>query len=266
MPAPIIQIRNLWTQFGQFVIHQDLSLEVQAGEILSLVGGSGSGKTTLLRQMLGLEKPTRGSVHVFGENIHGGGNGAHQRRLRNRWGMLFQHGALFSALSAFDNVAQPLRELRALPEDLIRDAVLLKLNMVGISPKDALKMPSDLSGGMVKRVALARALALEPELLFLDEPTAGLDPDLSDSFVALIRGLHQQLRLTVVMVTHDLDTLFALSSRIAVLAEKRVVAIGTPEQVLDVPHPFIRQFFLGARGQRALEVLREKDMEIHHGK
>ncbi|HJV87196.1 MAG TPA: ATP-binding cassette domain-containing protein [Noviherbaspirillum sp.] len=254
MDAPVIEIRNLWTQFGQFVVHQDLNLEVRQGEILSLVGGSGSGKTTLLRQMLGLETPTRGCVEVFGEDIHS--DGGHQQSLRNRWGMLFQHGALFSALTAFDNVAQPMRELHALPEDLIRDAVLLKLDMVGISPKDALKMPADLSGGMVKRVALARALALEPELLFLDEPTAGLDPDLSESFVALIRALHQQLHLTVVMVTHDLDTLFALSTRIAVLAEKHVIATGTPEQVIANPHPFIQQFFLGERGRRALDVLR----------
>ncbi|GAB3541073.1 ATP-binding cassette domain-containing protein [Noviherbaspirillum agri] len=265
MTKPIIQIQNLWTQFGQIVIHQDLNLEVRQGEILSLVGGSGSGKTTLLRQMLGLETPARGSVHVFGEDIHRS-NGGRQRRLRNRWGMLFQHGALFSAMNALDNVAQPMRELHALPEELVRDAALLKLNMVGITPKDALKMPSDLSGGMVKRVALARALALEPELLFLDEPTAGLDPDLSDSFVSLIRSLHQQMRLTVVMVTHDLDTLFALSTRIAVLAEKHVIASGTAEQVLANPHPFIGQFFLGTRGQRALEVLRDKELENHHGK
>jgi len=263
MARPIIQIKSLWTQFGQFVVHQDLDLVVQPGEILSLVGGSGSGKTTLLRQMLGLEKPTRGSVHVFGEDINDTG-GACLRRVRNRWGMLFQHGALFSALTALDNVAQPMRELRTLPEELVRDAALLKLDMVGITPKDALKMPSDLSGGMVKRVALARALALEPELLFLDEPTAGLDPDLSESFVSLIRGLHQQMRLTVVMVTHDLDTLFALSTKIAVLAEKRVIAVGTPEEVISLSHPFIHSFFLGERGQRALDVLRNK--EPQHGK
>ena len=266
MAAPIIQIRNLWTQFGQFVVHQDLNLEIRQGDILSLVGGSGSGKTTLLRQMLGLETPSRGSVQVFGEDIHGSDNSASRQGLRNRWGMLFQHGALFSALTAFDNVAQPMRELRHLPQDLIRDAVLLKLDMVGISPKDALKMPADLSGGMVKRVALARALALEPELLFLDEPTAGLDPDLSESFVSLIQSLHQQLRLTVVMVTHDLDTLFAVSTQIAVLAEKRVIATGTPEQVIAIDHPFIQRFFLGERGQRALEILRGKEITQHHGK
>jgi phospholipid/cholesterol/gamma-HCH transport system ATP-binding protein len=250
--TPVIRIENLSTQFGEFVVHQDLNLEIRQGEILSLVGGSGSGKTTLLRQMLGLEKPTRGSVQVFGVDIHHA-DVARLQALRTRWGMLFQHGALFSALTAFDNVAQPMRELRTLPEPLIRDAALMKLHMVGISPQDALKMPADLSGGMVKRVGLARALALEPELLFLDEPTAGLDPNLSDSFVELIRSLHQAMRLTVVMVTHDLDTLFALSTRIAVLAEKRVIAAGPPEQVIEAQHPFIKQFFLGERGRRALE-------------
>jgi phospholipid/cholesterol/gamma-HCH transport system ATP-binding protein len=252
---PVIDIAHLWTQFGPVVVHQDVNLVVEQGEIVSLVGGSGSGKTTLLRQMLGLASPTRGTVQVFGEDIHGG-DARRLQRLRQRWGMLFQHGALFSALTAFDNVAQPMRELRTLPEDLIRDAVLLKLAMVGISPADALKMPADLSGGMVKRVALARALALEPELLFLDEPTAGLDPNLSDSFVELIRSLHQALHLTVVMVTHDLDTLLALSSKIAVLADKRVIAYGTPNEVLAVRHPFIEQFFHGERGRRALTELR----------
>ena len=265
MAEPVIRIKTLCTQFGQFVVHRNLDLEVGPGEIVSLVGGSGSGKTTLLRQMLGLEQPAHGTVQVLGEDINAAG-GARLQQLRRRWGVLFQHGALFSALTAFDNVAQPMRELRALPEDLIRDATLLKLDMVGISPQDALKMPADLSGGMIKRVALARALALEPELLFLDEPTAGLDPDLSESFVALIRELHRELHLTVMMVTHDLDTLFALSTRIAVLADKRVIANDTPQAVIRLPHPFIREFFLGERGQRALEVLRNKETDREHGK
>jgi len=251
---PVIRIRNLWKQFGDFTVHQSLNLEVPQGAIVSLVGGSGSGKTTLLRQILGLERPTRGVIEVFGEDINRA-DSAHLQQMRNRWGMLFQHGALFSALSAFDNVAQPMRELRHLPEPLIRDAALLKLDMVGISAKDGLKMPAELSGGMVKRVALARALALEPELLFLDEPTAGLDPDRSDSFVELIQTLHRQMRLTVVMVTHDLDTIFALSTAIAVLADQHVVVCGPPRQVIAVDHPFIRHFFLGPRGRRALQVL-----------
>ncbi|RYE69096.1 MAG: ATP-binding cassette domain-containing protein, partial [Oxalobacteraceae bacterium] len=212
---PVVEIRNLWTRFGRTVVHQDLNLEIYDGEILSIVGGSGTGKTVLLRQMLGLERPSQGSVHVFGEDISAA-RPEQLQRMRNHWGMLFQQGALYSALNVFDNIALPMRELRALPEDVIRDAVLLKMDMVGLGPEHAAKMPSDLSGGMVKRAALARALALEPQLLFLDEPTAGLDPDLSDAFVTLIQTLHRELKLTVVMVTHDLDTLFALSSRIAV--------------------------------------------------
>jgi len=255
--APVVEIRNLWTRFGRTVVHQDLNLDIYDGEILSIVGGSGTGKTVLLRQMLGLERPSQGSVKVFGQDISQA-DAQQLQRMRNHWGMLFQQGALYSALSVFDNIAFPMRELRALPEDVIRDAVLLKMDMVGLGPEHANKMPSDLSGGMIKRVALARALALEPQLLFLDEPTAGLDPDLSDSFVALIQTLHSELKLTVVMVTHDLDTLFALSSRIAVLAEKHVLAVGPSCDVLRVQHPFIKHFFLGPRGQRALEVLEER--------
>jgi phospholipid/cholesterol/gamma-HCH transport system ATP-binding protein len=254
---PVVQIRNLWTRFGRTVVHQDLNLDIYAGEILSIVGGSGTGKTVLLRQMLGLEHPSSGSVTVFGEDVSSA-SPEQLQRMRNHWGMLFQQGALYSALTVFDNIALPLRELRALPEDVIRDAVLLKMDMVGLGPGDANKMPSDLSGGMIKRAALARALALEPQLLFLDEPTAGLDPDLSDTFVELIQTLHNELKLTVVMVTHDLDTLFALSSRIAVLAEKHVLAVGPACDVLQVKHPFIEHFFLGPRGRRALEVLEER--------
>lgn len=257
---PVVEIRKLWTKFGKTVIHQDLDLEIYAGEILSIVGGSGTGKTVLLRQMLGLETPARGCVRVFGEDISEAGPEQLQR-MRNHWGMLFQQGALYSALTVFDNIAQPMRELRALPEDVIRDAVLLKMDMVGLGAEHANKMPSDLSGGMIKRAALARALALEPRLLFLDEPTAGLDPDASDAFVTLILALHRELKLTVVMVTHDLDTLFALSSRIAVLADKHVLAVGPSRDVLRVDHPFIKHFFLGGRGQRALEVLDERDEE-----
>ncbi len=258
---PVVEIEGLWTKFGRTVVHQDLNLEIYAGEILSIVGGSGTGKTVLLRQMLGLERPARGCVRVFGEDISQA-DADQLQRMRNHWGMLFQQGALYSALTVFDNIAQPMRELRALPEDVIYDAVLLKMNMVGLGIEHANKMPSDLSGGMIKRASLARALALEPQLLFLDEPTAGLDPDLSDAFVALIQSLHGELGLTVVMVTHDLDTLFALSTRIAVLAEKHVIALGPTRDIIKVDHPFIKQFFLGARGQRALEVLDEHEHKL----
>ncbi len=255
---PVVEISGLWTKFGRTVVHQDLNLEIFAGEIMTIVGGSGTGKTVLLRQILGLERPARGCVKVFGEDISEA-DAEQLQRMRNHWGMLFQQGALYSALTVFDNIATPLRELRALPEDVIYDAVLLKMHMVGLGIEHAYKMPSDLSGGMIKRASLARALALEPQLLFLDEPTAGLDPDLSDAFVALIQSLHRELGLTVVMVTHDLDTLFALTTRVAVLAEKHVIAVGPTRDVLEVDHPFIKEFFLGARGQRALEVLDETE-------
>ena len=242
---PVIQVDKLWTQFGETVVLQDLDLTIEQGEIVGVIGGSGSGKTTLLRQILGLDKPTRGTVSVLGMNISKA-DVDQMAALQNRWGMLFQMGALFSALTVLDNVAMPLRELRALPESLILDAALLKLQLAGIGPEHALKMPSDLSGGMIKRVALARALALEPELLFLDEPTAGLDPASSAAFVKLILSLHKDMRLTVVMITHDLESLLAMATKIAVLADKRVLAYDTPEHVMKIRHPFIENFFLSA--------------------
>ena len=254
----VINVQNLRTKFGRTVVHDHLNLKIFRGEIVSIVGGSGTGKTVLLRQMLLLEKPTQGDITIFGVDVsHASPDQV--AYFRSRSGMLFQQGALYSALSVFDNVAQPMRELRILSESLIKDAVYLKLDMAGIAPEHAQKMPSSLSGGMIKRVALARALALEPDILFLDEPTAGLDPDSSDSFVSLIQSLHKELGFTVVMVTHDLDTLFALSSRIAVLADKQILVVGTTAEVIHNPHPFIKEFFLGARGRRALTVLDKDD-------
>ncbi|HEY0294133.1 MAG TPA: ATP-binding cassette domain-containing protein [Bordetella sp.] len=261
---PMIEVRDLRTAFGDHVVHDKLNLSVLPGEILSIVGGSGSGKTTLLRAIIGLDRPAAGTVHVLGHDLLEL-DYPEFRRLSRRWGMLFQAGALFSSLSVFDNVAQPLRELRTLPEDLIGEVVMCRLAMAGLAENDADKQPSDLSGGMIKRVGLARALALDPSLLFLDEPTAGLDPQRSDEFVALVRSLHQQLGFTVVMITHDLDTLVDLSSRVAVLADKRVIACDTVEKVLQVDHPFIKEFFLGERGRRALGGLISKDM-VGHGK
>ena len=268
-PAPdvphLVEIRHLWTVFEspdgeEQVVHQDLDLDIRRGEVLSLVGGSGTGKTVLLRQILGLERPARGEVRVLGQKPgqHGAGGAA-------KVGMLFQRGALFSAFSVLENIAFPLRELRLLPDALIRDAALVKLQMVGLGPEHAGKRPSDLSGGMIKRVALARALIMDPPLLLLDEPTAGLDPESSDGFCDLLRGLHRELGLTVVMVTHDLDTLFDLSTRIAVLADRRVIIAGRPREVIAHPHPFIREYFLGGRGRRALEALHAAPAEAAPG-
>lgn len=259
LPAPgepVIEIRGLTSAFalpegGRVVIHKDLDLTVRRGEVLTLVGGSGTGKTVLLRQMLGLNTPAAGSVRVLGRPAAELGRPGAAARV----GMLFQQGALFSAFSVLDNIAFPLRELRTLPDELVRRAALLKLQMVGLKPGDAHKMPAELSGGMIKRVALARALIMDPPLLMLDEPTAGLDPDSSDAFCALLQSLHQELGLTVVMVTHDLDTLFALSSRVAVLAEQRVIIAAPVAEVLAFDHPFIRHFFLGERGLRAISDL-----------
>ena len=255
-PTPVIQIDGLWTRFGDLVVHRDLNLEVMPGEVVSLVGGSGSGKTTLMRQMLGLETPARGSVKIFGISLHDA-PAPTLKKIRKRWGVLFQEGALYSALPVFDNIALALRELRVFDESFIRDMVMLKLDMVGIERRHAGKMPADLSGGMVKRIALARALVLEPELVFLDEPTAGLDPDRSESFVSLIEALHRELAFTVVMVTHDLDTLVSLSDKVAVLADQRVLAYGPLEEVVRVDHPFIHSFFLGDRGLRALSAAKD---------
>lgn len=243
----IIEIEGLHTRYANHTIHRDINLCVYRGEVLTLVGSSGSGKTTLLRQMLGLEGPYQGSVKVFGYSRLNDSFSYPSDHIKNRVGVLFQQGALFSALTVFDNVALPLRELHTLTESLIHDIVMVKLDMVAIGPEHANKMPAALSGGMIKRIALARALALDPELLFLDEPTAGLDPELSESFVQLILALRREMDLSIVMVTHDLDTLTALSDRIAVLADQRVITIGSLDQIYNYQHPFVASFFKNMR-------------------
>lgn len=247
MAQPVIEVKALHTRRGGQTIHRDLDLRVDAGEILGMVGGSGSGKTTLLRVIIGLDAPAGGTVKLFGIDPL---NAPRAQRLavQRRFGTLFQAGALFSALSVFDNIALPLRELRSLDKRLIRDLVMLKLHLVEIEPVHAGKMPAELSGGMIKRVALARALALDPELLVLDEPTAGLDPDRSRNFVKLIQSLSREHRLTVFMVTHDADTLAALATRVAVLAEGRIVADGALDRIRRSKHPFITSFFGTAQG------------------
>jgi phospholipid/cholesterol/gamma-HCH transport system ATP-binding protein len=252
MTTPAVSIRDLSTRFGEVWIHRGVTLDIAPGEMVSLVGGSGSGKTTLLRQMIGLLTPTQGEILLFGQPLFGGGV-ARETALRRRFGVLFQQGALFSAFNVYDNIAFPLRELKAFDEDVIHDLVLLKLAMVELLPRHGQLMPAELSGGMIKRVALARALALEPELLLLDEPTAGLDPDRSDSFVRLVRTLGEELGLTVVLVTHDLDTLAALSTKVAVLAEQHILAYDSVEEIIRIDHPFIRNFFLSERSARALQ-------------
>ncbi|HLO63816.1 MAG TPA: ATP-binding cassette domain-containing protein [Azonexus sp.] len=241
-PPPVIELEGLCTSFRGNAVHRDLALRVDAGQIVGLLGGSGSGKTTLLREILGLHRPDAGVVRLFGVDLNEPDIQL-QRHLRRRLGMLFQHGALFSALSVFDNIAFPLRELRCLDGDWIRRLVHLKLAMVGLGAEHGKLMPAELSGGMVKRVALARALALEPELLLLDEPTAGLDPDRSQNFVELIGDLQRELGLTVVMVTHDLNTLAGLATHVAVLADQHIMAYGTRAEIMTVDHPFVTGFF-----------------------
>jgi phospholipid/cholesterol/gamma-HCH transport system ATP-binding protein len=250
--VPVVELRGICTRYADTVIHRAVDLVVDAGQMLGLVGGSGSGKTTLLREIVGLLVPDKGSVKLFGHAVLDPDLRV-QRLVRRRFGMLFQQGALFSALSVYDNIAFPLRELRVLDEEMIRDLVLLKLGMVELEARHGRLMPAELSGGMIKRVALARALSLEPELLVLDEPTAGLDPDRGENFVRLIRMLQKELGFTVIMVTHDLDTLAGLATHMAVLADQRIIACGTPAEVIAVDHPFIRNFFCTERAAAAMQ-------------
>jgi phospholipid/cholesterol/gamma-HCH transport system ATP-binding protein len=254
----VIGVRDLHKRFGRQRVHAGIDLEVRRGEFLSVIGTSGSGKSTLLHEVIGLVKPDAGSIRVLGNTLHEL-DGEAARLLRRRWGVLFQRGALFSAFNVFENIAFPMRELRkegwTVDEVMVRDSVALKLHMVGLEPDDAWKRPAQLSGGMLKRAALARALMLEAELLFLDEPTTGLDPASSSEFDALLGSLHKELNLTVMMVTHDLYSMAALSDRIAVLDEGRLIAVGTLEEVAAFDHPFVRDFFRSRRGERQLRRL-----------
>ena len=254
---PVITIRGLRKRFGAQQVHDGIDLEVRRGEFLSVIGTSGSGKSTLLHQVIGLMRPDAGSIQVLGAEL-GTLDGEAARALRRRWGVLFQQGALFSAFNVFENVAFPMRELHkegwSVDEDMLRESVAVKLHMVGLAPETAWKRPAELSGGMRKRAALARALMLEAELLFLDEPTTGLDPASSAEFDAMLGELHKELNLTVMMVTHDLYSMAALSDRIAVLDAGRLVVVGTLREVARVDHPFVRDFF----GSRRKEIrLRE---------
>ena len=248
--GPVVRVSGLRTRFGPQVVHDGIDLEVRRGEVFGIVGGSGAGKSVLLRCILGLMTPERGEVEVLGQEI--GRLGERERYdLQARQGVLFQDGALFSSLTVAENVQAPLRERLRLPEPLLRQLTGLKLDLVGL-PRDAChKYPAELSGGMRKRAGLARALALDPEILFLDEPTAGLDPIGASAFDRLIGGLQRSLGLTVVMVTHDLDSLAAICDRIAALVDKRAV-VGTLEELRNLDHAWLRDYFDGPRGRAAL--------------
>lgn len=245
MKKPIIEVEDLTTRFGEQVVHDKLSLTLYENEILGLVGGSGSGKSVLLRTILGLMPLKEGRISIKGKDRD-------EAEHYKNWGVLFQNGALFSGLSVLDNITLPIREYYNLPEKEMEQLALKKLDMVGLKPEAAFKKPSELSGGMVKRAALARAMALDPEILFLDEPTAGLDPIAAAAFDELIRTLQQTLGLSVLIVTHDLDTLTTLCDRIAMLVDKKIVT-GTLEDMMHSDHPWIKEYFTGPRMRAVLK-------------
>lgn len=247
----IISVRGLRNSFGSQVVHDGLSLDVRRGEILGVVGGSGTGKSVLMRSIIGLQTPDRGEVMVFGESTINH-DASESGTIRRRWGVLFQGGALFSTLTVAENVQVPLREFYAGLDDALLDEIAAyKVVMSGLPASAGPKFPSELSGGMRKRAGLARALALDPELLFLDEPTAGLDPIGAAAFDELTRGLQRTMGLTVFLITHDLDTLYAICDRVAVIADRRVIAVGTIDELLALDHPWIQSYFNGPRGRAA---------------
>jgi phospholipid/cholesterol/gamma-HCH transport system ATP-binding protein len=243
----VIKVRDLAVGFGDQIVLDHLSLDVRGGEILGLVGGSGSGKSVLLRTIIGLLPKRQGSIEVLGVDLDQA-NEQERRALERRWGVLFQQGALFSSLTVRQNVQFPMRENLGLSPRLLDEMALAKLEMVGLTAQDADKFPSELSGGMTKRVALARALALDPEIVFLDEPTSGLDPISAGDFDELIRTLQQTLEITVFMVTHDLESLYTACDRVAALADGKVVAEGPIATMLESEHPWVKTYFQGKRG------------------
>lgn len=247
----VIEVRGLVTRFGTHVVHEGLDLDVYRGEVLGVVGGSGTGKSVLLRAIVGLKQPDAGSVRVFGTDVLHASE-AERAAIERRWGVMFQDGALFSALSVQENVEAPMREQLHIGAPVRKALAALKVAMAGLPPDAGPKFPSELSGGMRKRAGLARALALDPEIVFLDEPTAGLDPIGAAAFDELIRKLTDALGLTVFLVTHDLDSLHAIADRIAVLSQKKVLVTGTMQDMLEVDDPWVREYFHGPRARAAL--------------
>ena len=238
----VLQVEDIVTRFGRDTVHDGVGFAVQRGEVVALIGGSGTGKSVLLKEMIGLLRPTAGRVRLFGTDVWSAGDEA-LNALRRRFGMLFQDGALFSSLSVAENVAVPFHEHTSLPDEIVAALVGFKLSLVGLSPEVGTRSPSQLSGGMRKRVALARALALEPEILFLDEPTSGLDPIGAREFDRLVRALSDSLGLTVFMVTHDLDTLHSIIDRTVALSAGKVIADGPVATVMKSPHPWLQHYF-----------------------
>ena len=242
VPPPVVSVEGVVTRFGEQTVHNGVSFSLPRGVIAAVIGGSGTGKSVLLKELLGLLRPTAGTLKLFGVDVWNAPE-SELEKVRRRYGVLFQNGALFSALSVAENVATPLREQRAIPEALMEDVVTLRLALSGLSHEVGLKMPSELSGGMRKRAALARALALEPELLFLDEPTSGLDPINARGFDRVIRTLCDSMGLTVLMVTHDIDTLASVVDVVIALGEGKVLAQGSFKEVSAVQHPWIQSYF-----------------------
>lgn len=264
----VVELSRVCTRFGDHVVHSDIDLQVRRSEIFALIGGSGSGKSTLLREMILLQRPDSGAIRVLGVDLADLGD-ADALDLRLRWGVMFQHGGLFGSLTVTENVGLPLREHTALPDPLIDEIAAWKLGMTGLEPEVGAQYPSELSGGMLKRASLARALALDPELLFLDEPTAGLDPESAGEVDQLVRRLRDLFGLTIVMITHDLDLLWQLADRVAVLADGKLQGIGSMAELSRTENPAIRVFFEGARGraaQQQAEALAETKTSRENGR
>jgi phospholipid/cholesterol/gamma-HCH transport system ATP-binding protein len=248
----VIEARHIHTRFGAAVVHEDVSLSIRKGEVFAIAGGNGSGKSVLMRELILLQAPTAGEIEIFGKNIRVM-NDADVAALRRRCGVLFQHGALFSSLTVEENVAVPLREHTALSPRLVHELALLKIASTGFPMASVTKYPNELSGGMRRRAALARALALDPEILFLDEPTSGLDPISAAGFDELTQQLREWFRLTIVIITHDLDSLWRITDRVAVLGNGKVLGIGTMRELSLSTDPLIHEYFYGPRGRAARE-------------